>query len=469
MRLPEAIRQYLLGAGVAYQIVDHPPVSRIYQAAQFFAADGSRVARAVLLAGAQDLQLAVLPLDRRLDFDRLQAQLGFAVDLAEPALIARAFPGCFPGTTPALGKAYSVPTVVDAALDQSAEVYLPVGRHDCLVKVSGKDFAKLYAGCSRGSFSRPAASADAPASDESAHENPYLAADEVPASLANLYAMPVLPDVALRVLQLKRDPGATVERLAQLVEADPALAAQVLRYARSSLFGYRGAIDTIHDAVHRVLGFDVVVGLAVGLAVARPFRLPLGGPLGLQAFWRHGIYSAVLAQQLARHVRRPAAPQPGLAYLAGLLHNFGMLVMGDLFPPEFAMLNRLVAANPGVPVRHIERQMLTMGESGRLAAVGHARLGAWLMHRWAMPPEVVVAQAEHHNEAYRGEYGVYPALVLVGDRMLRRVGLGDGDSSDLPAELLLWLGLDEDLITDVFARVVERSEGLDAMAASIAA
>lgn len=471
MPVPEAIRQHLLGAGVSYQIVEHQPAGRIQQVVESSDLQANRVARAVLLTGREDLQLVVLPVDRRLDFDRLEAHVGFTLDLAEPSLIARVFPGCMSGTTPAVGMAYGVPTVVDSALDGLPEVHLPVGRHDCLIKLSGESFSRLFARSSRGVLSRPTqpGSASMPLQQAATADNPYLSPDEVPASLANLYSLPTMPDVALRILELRRDPNATVERLAALVESDPSLAAQVLRYARSAMFGYRGSIDSVRDAVHRVLGFDMVVGIAVGLTAARPFRVPVVGPLGLQSFWRHAIYSAVLAQQLSRYVRRPVAPEPGLAYLAGLLHNFGILLMGHLFPPEFAMLNRLVAANPDVPMTHIERQMLTMGESGRFAALGHTRLGAWLMHAWGMPQEVVVALAEHHSECYSGEHNAYAGLVLIGDRMLRRLGLGDGDSSDLPQGVLDRLGLDEEIIADVFSRFAESREGLDAMAAGVAA
>jgi HD-like signal output (HDOD) protein len=278
-----------------------------------------------------------------------------------------------------------------------------------------------------------------------------------------------MPHTAMEILRLSSDPAACADDLVRLVNQDPSLAAQIVRYARSPLFGRGGDVQAVEDAVHRVLGFDMVVSVAVGLATARIFRNPAGGPLGLNAFWQHATYTATLSQEFARHMPSDRRPPLGLAYLAGLLHNVGFLVLGHLFRPEFEILNRLVAVSPRSRVTDVERQVLAMGEARRAVGMGHARLGAVLMERWEMPEGVRVAVAEHHNPDYAGPHAEIAALVLLADRLTRRLALGDGDSEHLPERLLMRLGLSGDTLEAVFDRFLGVREGLDSMARRIAA
>ena len=209
--------------------------------------------------------------------------------------------------------------------------------------------------------------------------------------------------------------------------------------------------------------------MAVGLAAGKAFKNPHGGPLGLDAFWRHATYTACMAQELARRMPPRQRPKLGLVYLSGLLHNFGFLLLGHLFPPEFAMLNRLVSAHPEAPVTLLERQVLAMGDAKALVGIGHARLGAWLLHTWDLPEEAVVTVAHHHQEDYDGDHAEYVLLVLLADRMARRVGLGDGESEDLSGAVLQRLGLSQEDCKAVLERVLDAHDGLDDIARVLAA
>ncbi|RMG31490.1 MAG: HDOD domain-containing protein [Gammaproteobacteria bacterium] len=281
--------------------------------------------------------------------------------------------------------------------------------------------------------------------------------------IEQVYELPPMPEMARRIIALRDDPDATVADLAAIVELDPSLAAQVVRHATSPYYGYRGKIRSIQDAITRVLGFDLVLNMALGLAAVKAFRNPVEGPLGLHAFWRHAVYSACLAQALAREVPEARRPEPGLAYLAGLLHNFGFLLLGHLFPPEFKLLNRLVAANPDKPVSALEKCVLGMGQAQDVLEMGHAALGAWLMQHWGMPEEIVVSLREHHDPDYAGPHAVYAQLVLLTDRLLKRMGIGEACATTLPETSLEVTGLDEATCEAVLEHLREEAADLDAM------
>jgi HD-like signal output (HDOD) protein len=238
---------------------------------------------------------------------------------------------------------------------------------------------------------------------------------DVEKRIEQVYELPPMPELGRRILVLQSDPNAGVQQLAKIVQLDPSLAAQVIRYASSSYYGYTGRITNIHEAIARVLGYDMVLNLALGLAAGRSFRIPDDGPLGLTRFWEHAVCSAVLVQKLGAILPDAIRPSAGLCYLCGLLHDFGILLLGHLFPPEFKLLNNMARANPGQPVSELECRLLGMGKAQDMLAMGHARVGAWLMQAWKMPEELRTTLREHHNADYRGACEVLVHLVQLAD------------------------------------------------------
>lgn len=293
-------------------------------------------------------------------------------------------------------------------------------------------------------------------------------AGEIRRRIEQVYELPPMPEMARRILQLRNNPDASVAELASIVELDPSLAAQVVRYAASPFYAYRGRISSIHDAITRVLGFDMVMNMALGLATGKSFHNPCDGPLGLGAFWKHAIYTATLVQALAKRMPPKARPQPGLAYLAGLLHNFGFLLLGHLFPPEFKLLNKLVAAHPESPVTTLEKCVLGMGQAQNFLEMGHAQIGTWLMQSWQMPEEIIVTLREHHNPEYAGDHALFPHLVMVADHVLKGRDIGDAPDDQLPPTSLDRLELSEDTVRETAEQLFLDCTALDMMAHQLA-
>ncbi|HHH42697.1 MAG TPA: HDOD domain-containing protein, partial [Gammaproteobacteria bacterium] len=265
---------------------------------------------------------------------------------------------------------------------------------------------------------------------------------------------------AARILQLAADPRANARQLADIIEQDPGLAAQVLRYANSSLYGYAGSINNLQTAIARVLGFEYVLNLALGFSIGKSLRVPLDGPFGLDAFWKHAVYAARLVELLAQQLPKKLRPPRGTAYLAGLLQNLGRLVLGHTFQPEFFILNRFAQANPDMPTCELEKHVL---------GVTHDQIGAWLMEAWNLPAELVVAVRHHHDEEYWDQHATYSQLVLIANRVLAMRGLGETDQPGLPPFCLEMLGLDEQQVVDTANSLFEKAEELEDLARRLAA
>lgn len=272
--------------------------------------------------------------------------------------------------------------------------------------------------------------------------------------------LPVLPETAQKLLLLKDDPKGTVTQLVTIIERDVSLAAQITRYANSALFGMNGKIKTLQDAIFRVLGYETALYLSLGISMGRCFKLPDNGPLGSKQFWQHATYSAALCQKLAVLMPKSCRVQPGIAYLTGLLHDIGMLVMAQLFTKEFNWLNKMASTQSHEPIGLLEE---------RLLGTTHMQLGEWLMTHWGLPREMVTVAANHHNTDYSGFASMYVQLVGMVDRLLKTHGLSDADTEDVPELLFEQLGLEEAEVYEAIDQIVEGSAVLDSMVATLSA
>lgn len=466
MGVPNSVCRYLERNKTAYDVLNHTPTTTLQQAADACELPLNQVARAVVLIDGRGLLMVVLPTDHVLDFEAITRKLGRILEPVPAERLATIFDDCEPGSCPPLGEAYGLDVLVDDGFPGDQPVAFEPGSHDCLVQVSATDFQGLLEHAQRGRFSRPVGDLRQFSDDQ--HSSPRALHEAVeqftPARLRQgieeFHDLPPLPATAQQILELAADPNADARRLAVIVEQDAPLAAQILRYANSAMYGYAGGVKDLQTAIARVLGFDFVMNLALGLSIGRSLKIPADGPLGLEAFWNHSVYAARLVEKIALELPADLRPSRGGAYLAGLLQNLGTLALGHTFQPEFFLLNRFVLANPHLPICELERHVL---------GVTHNQIGAWLMEAWGMPAELVLAVREHHNDQYLGEHTVYPNIVLLANRLLRRQGIGAAGSLELPASILAGLGLTEERLEAITEELLEIHGELDELAHRLAA
>ncbi len=277
--------------------------------------------------------------------------------------------------------------------------------------------------------------------------------------------LPAMPEVAQALLRLNANPNGNIKDVVEIIELDPSMAAQVMRYARSAFFGYRGEIRSLRQAISSVLGYCPTIDICMGLSLGKTFSVSNFGPMGIYPFWQHSIYSAALIERMIQIMPRQLAsqqqrPLPGLGFLCGLLHNFGILLTAHLFKKESIMLQKIINANQDRAVIDLEHQVL---------GTNHMEIGAWLVRSWNLQPEIQIAIAEHHNENYQGEHALYAKLVLVTDRLLKRYDIGDAESTELPVTILSELGISEQQAEEMLENIMAATQDLDLLAQKFAA
>lgn len=409
-----------------------------------------QIARAYILKDFRGLLMAIIPAINQLDITALNLLLHRNLQLADFEDYSGVFHDCEPDSIPALGEAYGLEAIIDEKLLDLDQVYFVSGQAQEFIRISGADFQLIHSNAWYGNtFSH--ISHRAPSDERSSMQK----------LIDGIGNLPPMPGMAARILELNSNPHTHAQDLADLIEQDPSLCAQIIRFAQSPFYGYNGKIQSVRQAISRVLGFDLVMNIALGIAMAKPFKMPMNGPLGLKSYWRHATYSAALSHGLCHLMPRRLRPRPGSAYLCGLLHNIGLLVMGHFQQDAYAKLNQEFAiADGSVGLLEMEEQLLSSN---------HCKIGLMLMEKWQMPDYICASVAHHHNEEYQGVASQLNQITLIADRLLKTHGIGDAQSEQLPQTILENLGLSETQVYSMLDKTINGSKDLDSMANQLAA
>lgn len=469
MPIASKLGQFLLQQGIDCQPIHHPRSASFQQAIEQANVVPELTLKAVPLLDRKGPVLAVIPYLAELDLNVVNETLGRDFQVIDEARISRLFKDCEPGNIPALGMAYGMPVLVDSDVLEFDHCFVRCGCSSTMLKLSGNALQLAMRGAIKVRVSRwPEVLSETLGAGVNSCSG-SLSLDTVARKLEKVYKLPPMPETAVRIMHLISDPDSDVFQLAEIIERDPSLSAQIMRYARSALFNYRGELTSIKDAINIVLGFDRVSKLAMGIASAKAFAISTEGPLGLRDFWQHALYAGVLSQALALM----ADPQLQLddkdAYLNGLLHNFGILLIGHLFPPEFKMLNKLRESDPEASMQQIEQQVFGIGSAQEFIALGHGSMGAILLKLWGMPEATVKTAAMHQNYGYEGEYQTDVKLVQLANYLLAQYGIGDEPQEMDASPLFEALGIDQDKAFALAELTVDQCRSLDGMAEQMVA
>lgn len=192
--------------------------------------------------------------------------------------------------------------------------------------------------------------------------------------------LPPFPPVAARLMHIVSREEPSFRDLANLIRADVAFSAEVLRLANSSLFSFRYEIVDIPHAI-AVLGLNRLIGMVMTVAM-RKSLLGSRQSKALTCCWRHSLACALGTELLAE----ASLVDKGLGYTAGLLHDIGMLALVACNSDAYAEL--LGSNDDAAALRQCEQELLDLD---------HCEAGRWLLEDWELPMEFRQVAARHHD------------------------------------------------------------------------
>ncbi len=450
-RPPAVILQLLEALGVPYLLrADHPNLP-----------SACRV-QSALLDDPIGALLVLFPQSQLLDLNRLAELTGRKLVVVKPERIEHMLGKHRLTVLPGLPTLISSPCLYDERLLQEPSLLVESGQRGVLLEIGSEHYKTiLLAKASGARFGEPIAdihpNLNRPDDDRAEITQAVQAftVRRIQQRLEETIEIPPLPKTVQRIIKLCVDPDATVDDITSVVETDPALAAQVVSWAASPYYAAPGKIRSVEDAIVRVLGFNLVINLALGLTLGKTLNLPKDHPQQATPYWQQAIYTAAVIEGLTRAIPRTQRPEAGLTYLAGLLHNFGYLILAHVFPPHFSLICRHLEVNPHLSASYVEQHLL---------GITREQIGAWLMRFWDMPEELANTLRFQHDPNYDGAHAVYPNLVCLAVNLLRSRGIGSGPQSELPDTLFERLGLSRDKAEEELNKVLQAEVALRELA-----
>jgi HD-like signal output (HDOD) protein len=229
----------------------------------------------------------------------------------------------------------------------------------------------------------------------------------------DLKQIPTIPAVLAPLLRYLEQPveDLDIQKVTDVIAQDKALAAQCLRMANSPLFGRFQKIDSLRTAILG-LGFQRVSDIAMSCGVLNLTPKDTGG-IDPVVFWEHSLGCALVCRHFARTI---SYPDPRKAYLAGLLHDLGIVVNLWSFPEEFRRVFER-ARSQRIPLHEAEQAVL---------GFTHCDSGSLLAENWDLSADLHAVVSLHHCSYESSEHAPLIAVVELADLLCRMSGLNYG-------------------------------------------
>lgn len=264
--------------------------------------------------------------------------------------------------------------------------------------------------------------------------------------------LPTLPTVVFQLHRVLDDEHAGAGDVAGIIERDPALTARLLRAANSAAFARPGGdrVGSVSAAVSR-LGVNQVRAVCIVLAVVKAFS-NRSSALDHQEFWIHSAAVGMAARMIwERYGNDPTISSDDI-YVAGLLHDAGLLVVEQHFPREFDEVLKS-RATLGTRLWQAEEDYLGMD---------HGAVGGLLLGRWSLPEFIASAVTNHHHPHQADEQFQLPCrIVQAAETLCIEGGAGlpeEGPADCSSADVLSELGATDEEVEKLLAGVPAISE-----------
>lgn len=230
--------------------------------------------------------------------------------------------------------------------------------------------------------------------------------------LRKVTTIATLPQVTSQIIKTVEDPKSTAQQLHRIVSHDPALVTRILKVVNSAFYGLPGQVASIERAIV-ILGLNGIKNIAVAASLGQLFRgASICEGVSARDLWTHCIAVAVAARDLSRNMKLNIADE---AFLAGLIHDIGILVSLQVYPEKLSEVCR-VAQSSGGDFIQLERQIV---------GLDHQQLGMGLAEQWKFPRACQLVAGYHHTPLTLADQTRHlVAIVHVADTLCCQARLG---------------------------------------------
>jgi putative nucleotidyltransferase with HDIG domain len=216
--------------------------------------------------------------------------------------------------------------------------------------------------------------------------------------------IPTLPAIVIQIIKTTNDPTSSARDLNKILINDQAIAAKILQMANSPFYGLSSKVNNLNRGI-TLLGFNTVRSLALSISMVDHFKGKSSSEhFNRGRFWEHSLGVAMLAKMLAS---KQTGVNPEEAYMSGLLHDLGIIIMDQFFQDEFSDVMKLVH----------EKGMDLLDAEKEVWGLDHAHFAGEIAEAWKYPDFLVITITHHHNPGYKGEHQDIANIVCLANSL----------------------------------------------------
>lgn len=244
--------------------------------------------------------------------------------------------------------------------------------------------------------------------------------ESVQRCISTLDSLPSLPSLYVKLMDELRAPAPSIARVGEIISSDVAMTAKILQLVNSAFFGISRSVSSPTQAVN-LLGLETIKSLVLSTQVFSQFaedQLP--AHLANQ-LWGHSLSAGSYAKAIAQAEKPDDSGASDHAFLAGLLHDVGKLVLAiNLFDRYSKALG--LSQRDGLPL--VKAELQTTG-------ISHAEVGGYLLGLWGLPDPIVEAITFHHNPSQCPAERFIPLTAVHAANALEHEIGGDADGPEV--------------------------------------
>ncbi|MBI4652364.1 HDOD domain-containing protein [Candidatus Desantisbacteria bacterium] len=234
---------------------------------------------------------------------------------------------------------------------------------------------------------------------------------EILEGIKKIECLTPLPDSANKMQELFNYPTVDLHDMAEVISIDPAITLSLLNYANNFFKSFE-KIDSI-DKACTFLGAENIQKALINSFPNAHIRSysPYEGFI-----WEHAIASAYLSRIIAQEIDEEMGE---IAYTAGLIHDFGEMILAQYFPEHFSKIVKKVMKNK---ISFLEAEKSLFNTT-------HIEIGRKVAEYWGLPLSLIDVIAFHHNPSESCYNSKLVSIVVFADVVCNRLGIGFGINS----------------------------------------
>lgn len=218
--------------------------------------------------------------------------------------------------------------------------------------------------------------------------------------VSQIESLPTLPAIYVELVEELKSDDASIQTIGEIISKDIGLTAKILKMVNSSFFGLRQQITNPAKAVS-MLGLDLVKAIVLTSSAFNKFKKLKYPGFSLEQMWDHAMQTGAYAKIIAKEggLNRIDADT---AFMAGLLHDIGKLLIASHLSDSFKMINKLT-----------EKLTIPMVEAeSKIIGTTHSSVGAYLLGLWGLPDDILDATAFHHCPGHKPSTDLNTTVII---------------------------------------------------------